>query len=276
VDLTFDTAVTYLDATPLDHRTATFDVGLLNLIIAEAVHDAAVTWHLQSSASEDEHASRVTWSDAVAAFLGGQTELDFRIPDIRIEHNFDVGDLTLLVLRIENFDSDPDAPVVAFVTADDVGTPQVEVVIPFLPDTAKIVAVDSDVNLDGLDIEADVSSLEVDVALGFSGVLSATSSGAGELHVAGNAVYDLGSDLSLTVPQNLNGVLGGLAPATVRHTLDTFFIGLMRLGPKARIDRYLTDGTTLTVAYSVPVTSPTPPVKPPTVKAPPAAPVVTA
>jgi hypothetical protein len=132
----------------------------------------------------------------------------------------------------------------------------VEVVLSFLPDSARIVAIDSDVDLDSLDIEVDVASLKVFVTLDFSGVLSATSSGSAELHVVGNEVYDLSSDLSVAVPQNLNGTLGGLQPATVGHSLDTFFIGLMRLGRTARIDRYLTDGTTLTVAYSVPVSSP--------------------
>ena len=253
--LTFDTEVTYPGPIQLDHRTATIDVGFLSCMLAEAVTDAGVSWHLESSANQEPE-SWIRWSGAAAAFIGSPLMM-FPIDDIRVEHRFDVGTLTWLVLRLSNLDSDPLTPVSALLTQRDDGVPVVLVSVPFAPDAARLVAIDSDVDLDQLSIEADLSRLEVVVSLDFSGTISATSTGSGTVTVAGQQVVDIDSDLTVTVPRNLNAVLGGLEPGQVRQYIDKLFRPLLRLGPDARVERYQSDGRTLTVDYAVPVAPPT-------------------
>jgi hypothetical protein len=255
--VTFATEVTYLGPIQLDHRIATIDVAFLGSMLAEAVTDAGVSWHLESTANQ-EAKSWIRWSNAAAAFVGSPLMM-FAIDDIRVEHHFDIGTLTWVVLRLSNLDSDPLTPVSALLTQRDGGVPVVLVTVPFAPDTAQIVAIDSDVDLDQLSIEADVSRLEVFVSLDFSGTISATSSGSGTITVAGQQVVDIDSDLTVTVPRNLNAALSGLEPAQVRQSIDKLFRPLMRLGPDARVEGYQSDGTTLTVHYAVPVTPPTGP-----------------
>jgi hypothetical protein len=249
--VTFDSEVTFLTEIPLEHHTATIDVGLLDLLLAEAVADAEVSWHLQSSASADQADSSITWSNAAAGFLHGQAGMQFQIPDLRIERHFDVGTLTWLVLRIENADSGSSSPVSILLTAR--GTvPVASFTVTFAPDRARIVAIDSDVNLDSLDIAVNIHSLKVFVELDFSGTITAASLGSADITVDGLNVADISNDLTITVPRNLNTVLAGIDAASVRAQLDSFFSLLMRLDAGARIDGYSTDGVTLTVAYSVP------------------------
>ena len=249
--VTFDTEVKYPGPIQLDHRIATIDVAFLGSMLAEAVTDAGVSWHLESSANQEPQ-SWVRWSNAAAAFIGTPI-MTFSIDDIRVEHHFDIGTLTWVVLRLSNLDSDPLTPVSALLTQRDGGVPVVLVTVPFAPDTAQIVAIDSDVNLDQLSIEADVSRLEVFVSLDFSGTVSATSTGSGTVTVAGQQVVDIDSDLTVTVPRSLNSVLGGLEPVQVRQSIDKLFRPLLRLGPDTRIEGYQSDGTTLSVHYAVPV-----------------------
>ena len=249
--VTFDTEVTYPGPIELDHRIATIDVAFLSSMLAEAVSDAGVSWHLQSSANHEPE-SWIRWSNAAAAFVGSPM-MAFSIDDIRVEHDFDIGTLTWVVLRLSNLDSDPVTPVSAVLTQRDGGVPVVLVTVPFAPDTAQVIAIDSDVDLDQLSIEIDVSRLEVFVSLDFSGTISATSTGSGTVTVADQQVVDIDSDLTVTVPRNLNAALSGLEPAQVRQSIDNLFRPLLRLGPDARIESYESDGTTLTVHYAVPV-----------------------
>lgn len=249
--VTFDSEVTFRTAIQLEHRTATIDVGLLQLLLAEAVADAGVSWHLQGSASADQADSFITWSDAAAGFLHGQAGMQFQVPDIRIERHFDVGTLTWLVLRIENADSDSSSPVSTLLTAR--GTlPVASFTVTFAPDRARIVAIDSDVDLDSLGIAVNIGSLQVFVELDFSGTITATSLGSADITAAGLNVADISDDLTITVPRNLNTAFAGIDAASVRAQLNRFFSLLMRLDADARIDGYSTDGVTLTVAYSVP------------------------
>jgi len=139
--VTFATEVTYLGPIQLDHRIATIDVAFLGSMLAEAVADAGVSWHLESSANQ-EALSWIRWSNAAAAFVGSPLMM-FAIDDIRVEHHFDIGTLTWVVLRLSNLDSDPLTPVSALLTQRDGGVPVVLVTVPFALDTAQIVAIDS-------------------------------------------------------------------------------------------------------------------------------------
>jgi hypothetical protein len=253
----FDTMVTFPGEIPLDHRTATMDVEFLNLLLAEATSVAGVSWHLQSSASPDDPQSFVRWTNAAIAALAGTPIVQFPIADIRVEHHFDLGTLTWIVLRLLNLDSAPAAPVSAVFFQLDNNAPALSITVTFAPDTARIVAIDSDIDLDAVSIEASVSALEVFVTVELAGAMSATSSGSGTITVAGQQVVDISNDLTITVPKNLNQMLGGVTPAVVRGYVDTLFRPLLRLSPDARIEGYLSDGHTLTVKYAVPLATTT-------------------
>jgi hypothetical protein len=118
VDMGFDTEITYPSSIPVppvvvQRPPATFDIELLNLILGEAIRDAGLSWHLESS--PDLPASVVRWSDAVGASLPdplkGATSYQFPVPDFRAENDTGLGTITWAVVRILNFDSDPYAPV---------------------------------------------------------------------------------------------------------------------------------------------------------------------
>jgi hypothetical protein len=138
----------------------------------------------------------------------------------------------------------------------DNNVPALSITVTFAPDTGRIVAIDSDIDLDAVSIEATVSSLEVFVTVQLAGAISATSIGSGTISVAGQQVVDISNDLTITVPRNLNQMLSGVTPAVVRGYVDTLFRPLLRLNHDARIEGYSSDEHTLTVKYAVPIVTP--------------------
>jgi hypothetical protein len=270
VDQVFDTEISYPSSTPAPqvvNKTATFDVGLLNLIIAEAVTDSGLSWHLESSASDADPESFVAWSPAVADTLPGawrgQIYYPFRIADYRKDSDFDVGTVNWVVVRIVNFDADPTSPVSVALTASG-GAAQLAINVTFQADTAKLVVIDSDVDLDKVDLEVDINSLVVSVIVGFDGSLSATADAVLTLLVAGVEAADLSQGMSVTMQDALNnGWITNLQTELVQAYLNKFFVSLMRLGPQAEIQSYESDGVTLTVNYTVPAPAGVPPPTPP-------------
>ena len=283
VEMGFDTEITYPSSTPVPpvlQKQATFDVELLNLILGEAIRDAGLSWHLESSPDLSE--SVVRWSDAVGASLPdplkGATSYRFPVPDFRAENDTGIGTITWAVVRILNFDSDPYAPVTGVFTERN-GVPTLHVDIAFAANTASAVVIDSDVDLDKVGVEVDVNSLSVGVDVGFDGTVTATVTGSVSIKVAGVDVYDISEQTSVTLQDAINsGWFGNFQPPPVRQYTDEFFVALMRLGAQARIESYQSDGQTLTVTYTVPavVPPPAPVVVPPPVPVvvPPPVPVV--
>jgi hypothetical protein len=254
-NITFDTEITYPSTVQLEHKTATFDVELLDLILAEAVAAGGLGWHIESSGSPDDQRSFVSWSQNVGDSLPdpykGMSSYWFQVPDYRAESDFAVVSATWVVIRITGFDSDPDAPVTAALSSEN-GVPALQVSVTFKPDTAKAVAIDSDVDLDKLDIELTVQSLTVDAGIDFYGNgLTVTPNLALTVTVAGIDI-GLSSYVNDKVASAVNDHLAGLPTATLRQYIDDFFVNLMRLGTDATIQSYQSDGTTLTVNYTIP------------------------
>jgi hypothetical protein len=276
VDMGFDTEITYPSSTPVppvvvQRPPVTFDVELLNLILGEAIRDAGLSWHLESSPDLSE--SVVRWSGALGASLPdplkGATSYRFNVPDFRAENDTGIGTITWAVVRILNFDSDPYAPVTGVFTERN-AVPTLHIDIAFAANTASAVVIDSDVDLDKVDVEVAVNSLSVGVDVGFDGTVQATVTGSVGVKVDGVDVYDISEQTSVTLQDAINsGWFGNFQPPPVRQYTDQFFIALMRLGAQARIESYQTKGQTLTVTYTVPAVVPPPtPVVPPVVPRP--------
>jgi hypothetical protein len=263
-DIIFDTVISYPSAIPLLHKSATLDVLFLNLLIAEAVAASQLAIHIQSSSMATEEASSITWSASVGDSLPGnwkgQIGYWFQVPDHRVEGDVVIGTATWLVLRILNFDSDPDAPIQATITSSN-GVPVLQLFLPLNPEGAKIVGIDSDVDLDQLSIEADIHHPTFTAQVDFYGNgLSATMDLSVSVTVAGVSI-PLADYVKSKIQDQINEKLSGLSPTQLRQYVDAFFINLMRLGPQARIETYQidTNNQTLTVNYSVPDTVHPPP-----------------
>lgn len=255
-NLSFDTEIFYPSGTPPEHKIATFDIGLLNLLFAEAIAAAQLAVHIQSSPSEDDKESRISWSPAVAASLPGdmkgQTDHVFSVPDYRWDSDLLLGTATWAVFRLLNFDSDPNAPVQTWVVSSD-GVPSLEVRMALNADAAKVVAIDSDIDLDRLDVEFDVHAPRIDATIDFYGtVANVTVDMSGTATVAGVAIASLGDYFKDKLQSKVASWLGELDPTLVRQYVDAFFVNLMRLGPHAKVDSYQSDDKTLTVRYTVP------------------------
>lgn len=257
VDVVFNTVISYPSTIPLLQKTATFDVALLNLLIAEAVAASGLDFHIQSSADASEAESSISWStnvgDSLPGDWKGQTAYWFQLPDDRIEGDVVIGTATWLVLRVVNFDSDPDAPVQAFITSSD-GVPVLQLALTLNPAGAKIIGVDSDVDLDKLGIEADIHNPTIAAQVDFYGSgLSATVDLSASVTAAGVPI-PLGDYVKNQIQDKVNGKLAGLSATQLRQYVDSFFVNLMRLGSQATIERYQIDANnqTLTVSYSVP------------------------
>ena len=69
---TFRTSVSYVSNVEI--RSATFDLGLLNQLLFQAVGAAGIKIHLESSSSEDQKLSFVSWSQAITDVVGKDRE----------------------------------------------------------------------------------------------------------------------------------------------------------------------------------------------------------
>jgi hypothetical protein len=257
-DLSFDTEISYPSTIPLEHKTATFDVTLLNLLLAEAVAASGLAFHIQSSASKDDPESNVSWSINVANTLSGsmkgQTAHWFQVDDYRAEGDAVIGTATWVVLRITGFDSDPDAPVLASVTNEN-GTPALQITMALNANTAKLIPIDSDIDLDELGWEIDIHTPTIDAGVDFYGNgLHATVDLSATVTVAGVGVLDVSNYINGKVQDKINGWLSQITQAALRGYMDGFFVNLMRLGSQATVEGYAIDAAneTLTVSYSVP------------------------
>jgi len=257
-DIRFDTAISYLGNVALEHRTASFDVELLNLILAEAIADSGLSWHLQSSPEASDQESSVSWSAAAAATLPGDlrglTSSSFYVPDLRLDSSFGLGTFTWIVFRLLDLDSAPTAPVMAFLTADN-GVPMLEVDVSFNTQNAKLVAVDSDADLDKLDVVVSLDSFRIRLQGRFDGSISATTDTAATFRSAGLNIADVSSLVNGNVQDKIDAYVH-LDPGLARGYLDQFFVLLMRLGAQATIQDYQIVGDALVVDYTAPLLPP--------------------
>lgn len=259
VDLTFDTVISYPSIVPLEKADATFDVGLLNLLLAETIADAELRLHVESSGSEDDPRTVVSWSPVVANLLPapfkGQGSHAFFLADTRIEHNFDIiGTVTAAVVRVTGLDSDPDVPIRAVLSSSD-QLPVVQVDLAFKTDTAQLAAIDSDLNLDVAQIKIQVHSFTVHAELAFDGTIRATCETSAKLVFPPGALVgelDISGLFKSKVDDALAGAASGVDRQSLRQAIDAFYIGLMRLGSESTVRAYTIAGETLTVSYVYP------------------------
>jgi hypothetical protein len=256
--LTFDTTITCIGLVPLIHATATFDIGLLNILLAEAVVAAQLGVHVETSADPDDASSYIAWSANVGTTLPGQlkntTSYSFHIPDVRVDTHYSLATVTWVVFRIVEFDTGLGAPPSVLVIDED-GAPAMYLTMIVEPAACRIVAIDSDVGLDDLDVTVTLDSAVLTATVNFYGAdVKASCQVTARAMVAGVPV-DISADVSSAVQTALYGVVGRPNGPQVRPRVDTFFKNLLRLRPTdATVDGYSLDatGSTLTVSYSYP------------------------
>lgn len=233
-ELTFTTTVTYPGPTLVD-RTATFDLGLLNLVMAQLVRDIGLSAHLGS----EQFAVFVSPDVLDLLKLSGTCVLRIDVPEIHLPG----ADLRVQEMRVDL------APTInAFVIAGPDGWPAVYVAAD-LRVTDPIVVTGAPL---GIDVTFDVNDLSASGTLSFAGNLDVTPYASIEVHV-GPVSADVSSWINNLGPSQLAAAFAAAVPPdTVRAAVDSLFQKLMRLDAKAVIRGYAVDGDALTVTYAVP------------------------
>jgi hypothetical protein len=239
VPLTWTTAISG-PVTSIPLQSASFDLGLLNLLLAELTTIAALSVHLQSSADQSQ-LSNASWSAALGTLLGGLTIYPFHLDDVA--KSTPVGDI---VFRITNLDSDPNYPIVA-VSGD---PPRLTATMRFLTDGAKLEALDWPVP------DITISFFEVSLAVTFDGIIHPACSAIATLQFNN---IDVSSGVESAVVDALNARMHGdpqlsqyFTQDRLRAYLDGFVTRLLRLGAQSIVRAYRTDGQSLIVDYSPP------------------------
>jgi hypothetical protein len=226
--------------TSIPLASASFDLGLLNLLLKELTAIAALSVHLQSSADQSQ-LSNVSWSPALATLLGGLTGYPFHLDDEA--KSTPIGDI---VFRITNLDSDPDYPTLVLS-----GDPlSLTATMRFLTDGIRLVALDWPVP------DITLSFFEVSLELTFDGNIHPTCQAVATLQF--NSM-DVSGDVESGVIDALNKRMHGdpqlaqyFAPDQVRAYIDGFVTRLLRLGAQSIVRAYRSDGQSLIVDYSPP------------------------
>ena len=239
VPLTFTTTISG-PITNIPLASASFDVGLMNLLLTELTTIAELSVHLQSSADQSQ-LSKVSWSPALATLLSGLTGYPFHLDDEAKQTP--IGDI---VFRIAGLDSDPDYPKLDL-SGD---PPRLTATMRFLTDGAKLLALDWPIP------DIDLSFFEVRLEFTFDGLIHPSCSAVATLRF--NSM-DVSSEVEGGVVDALNARMHGdpqlsqyFTQEQVRTYLDGFMTRLLRLGAQSQIRAYRTDGQSLIVDYSPP------------------------
>jgi hypothetical protein len=268
-NIVFDTRILYQSNYEL--LAASFDVELLNLVLAEVLALAQISVHLQSSASPTEDDTYVTWSPVVGNLLPGSykgmtkysTHVDDPAPD---GHHY----------RIVGMDAQSIQLYVAG------ATPEIILSVNFGGQKGAFKELDD--IAPGLQEDIDTSQLEVDVHVGFDGVikplcqaqaaLETDSFGDTAVHtlddiynfLSGNSGTDVSGDMQSQFEQEISSRINALVTAqTVKGIIDSLFIRIMRLqavsgaipagtGYQANVQSYAIDanGALVVTYYLVP------------------------
>ena len=227
-DIVFDTTITYLS----DHvlQTASFDVGLLNLILSEAAAQAQIQVHLQSS-NDGSKLSSVSWSPLLDQYLGTPGPFDFHVDDPTPKgHKYRVVGLNT-------------TSAILFV---DSASLQLTLRLTFDGGKSALKSLDSAF---AQNIDIDQDSLVLDIGFGFDGTLRAACTARATLSAddfadsAADLITGQDADVSADVASNLQQkalsqlqaplVIGSktveLSPQLIKQFIDRIFILLMRL-----------------------------------------------
>lgn len=272
---TFTTTIAY--PSTLVVQQASFDIPLLNLILAQTLNTAAIRFHIESSAGDA--ATVVSVNPSVAATLNWSgPELRVNVPDI--DYAFSLANLAeaslltalvplvglavakvildggKLTLRIVGLDSEPGALTVFFDTSRMV----IEVSLRFNTSMARIQVLGwplPDVKLD---------ALAITINFGLDGSIAPRCDAKATLPIAGFPI-DLSDTVKAKVEDKIGSFLASnpigppITPSVLKQGLEQFFIRLMRLAdvpslnprqkPVAHILRYRVQGQALVVEYYV-------------------------
>jgi hypothetical protein len=228
--------------TDIPFQTASFDIGLLNLLLAEAVTTAEVQLHLESS-GDDTPRSTVLWSAAIAPLMNGSRGRSFHLDDQPYET--DIGDV---VFRIKNLDAEPTDPLFLLLT----NPLRLELRLRFRTDNALLEALDWEVP------DITISSFEAGLSVDFDGTIYPFCSTTATLRF--NSI-DVSHDVADAVVKALRDRMFGdpelaqfFSSDQVQSYINSFFTRLLRLGQQAQIRGYRADGPHLIVDHY-----PTPP-----------------
>jgi hypothetical protein len=224
--------------------TASFDVELFNLIVAEVVGVASVSLHLTSDSGQQQ-LSTMTWSAALAARLG-KPSVAFHVDDPQSSVGIPgTGDSIPLSFHIAHLDTDPAGTTVILGGTE----PSLQATLTFQPDQI----------LQGTDGTPDISihSLTLVLEIGFDGVLNATcTAGASTLDGLLDESDKVASAMTSQVNAQLQATGGDFAKYTdqtaVKSNIETFFARLMHLPRGAVIKQFRYDGGSLLVDYYPP------------------------
>ena len=237
--ITFTTTVTFPIDVPV--ATASFDIGLLNIILAKLVDAASVRLHIESS-GDGSPRSFVSLSQDIADLLGLPSVTTFPVADqTDTVLHFDI------IYRIVNLNSDPEYPIF-YLQPDPLA---IMFVLRFDTQSARLVA-------QNLPSPADVivNSLDIEATIGFgSGVQIAVNAVA---HVDFQNI-DASDKLAGGIRDGINSQLQDnpavaalLDKKALRSRIDSLFVQMMRLGKGAVIRGYSVNDGALTVTYFVP------------------------
>jgi hypothetical protein len=205
---------------PAKSLTASIDLGLLNVMLAEVVSTAALRVHLQASKLSTDNESVASWSAPVANLAGGSIQQRFRVPE---SSEYD------MTWQLNNLNSDPKTPILTFGSSG--GVPALTAVLNFVvpgrlkgtgnaPDIPiKEFSVTITVYVTGeYTVVADVSAY-LDINLGVT-------------HVH----YDVSQDVKTDVQQAISSAITeppptglGLTAPKITSAFDSFFVSLLRL-----------------------------------------------
>jgi hypothetical protein len=242
--------------------TASFDIGLLNALLAYAASVAAVCVRLQSSGDGTDQ-SVVSWSIPVADLIGGLVEYRFNVANPTHE----TLDITFQ-WQLVNLNSDLDYPSLV-IQANPLAL------------VAKLPFYTYGTQLKGIGAAPDIQlqSFTLTVAVSFDGLITPACVASASFMIAGEVV-DVSGDIESSTVSSINSKLSKLSSVTVSGEIDKFFTLLLRLNGQtirlpndvtepllASILQYSVEGDSLVVTYTLappaPAPSPRPSPKPP-------------
>lgn len=206
-------------------QTVSFDVPLLNLLLAEALSVANFKVHVHTNDGEGTDDSYVTWSDAVTNFLKGKPGFDF--PFRTIEK--DGYQITV----------DADGAPTALELVDDGAGPGLRL-------TAQLAG-----NAQGTIGTAIIEWCTLTATIALASAQPTVTCQMRALANLGSASYDISSDLSSYIESQAVSVAQPYV-ATIKTFIDRFFVSLVRLENVQLVLGYSTAGTALTVLSTAP------------------------
>src|SRR5262249_16259836 len=152
---------------------------------------------------------------------------------IRIDQDFELGNVTWLVLRVVELDLFPREVALFGREIDDL--PELLVTLASANDTGRVVAIDSDVDLAELGIEIRIPTCKITITVPFGGQMSATVEVSAWLKVAGSEPIDVSGYVRSHFEDAVNDRLRSIAMGSL---IEEFLRLLMRLDADARIELY--------------------------------------